>query len=62
MGQGLYFKGLLSEKMEKYINHDLDLIQEEQEQNAIQMNKNKFQINVDLKYRKNRNTIQNQSL
>jgi len=42
MGQGLYFKGLLSEKMEKYINHDLDLIQEEQEQNAIQMNKNKF--------------------
>jgi hypothetical protein len=32
----------MTEKMEKYINHDLDLIQEEQEQNFIQLNKRKF--------------------
>lgn len=39
----MLIRGLsLTEKMEKYINYDLDLIQEEQEQNASQFNKNKF--------------------
>jgi len=38
----------LTEQMEKYINHDLGLIQEEQEQRTMHREKNKALKNVDL--------------
>ena len=44
----------LTEQMEKYINHDLGLIQEEQEQNQQQNKKAREKLNVDLSTQKNR--------